>query len=95
MDGWNVGAKKNPIPTSDRLRSTMAEGADTFTPSASNTSALPHRLETERFPCFATRTPADATTMAASDDTLKVPVRSPPVPHVSNTSSYAHVNLTA
>ncbi len=31
------------------------------TPSASNRSALPHRLETDRLPCLATRTPQAAT----------------------------------
>ena len=37
------------------------------TPSASNTSALPQRLDTERLPCLATRTPHAATTSAAAD----------------------------
>ena len=54
-----------------------------LTPSASKTSALPHRLETDRLPCLATRTPAAASTSAAAVDTLTVPARSPPVPHVS------------
>ena len=56
------------------------------TPSASNTSALPQRLDTERLPCLATRTPAPASTSAAAVETLMVPARSPPVPHVSKTS---------
>ena len=60
-----------------------------FTPSASKRSALPHRLDTERFPCFATFTPHAATTSAATVDTLKVWARSPPVPQVSNTSRYS------
>ena len=53
---------------------------------ASKRSALPHRLDTDRLPCFATFTPHAATTTAAADETLNVPERSPPVPHVSNTS---------
>ena len=57
-----------------------------FTPSASNRSALPQRLETDRLPCLATRTPHAATTSAATVETLNVWARSPPVPHVSNTS---------
>ena len=51
-----------------------------------STSALPQRLDTDRLPCFATRTPHAATTSAAHDEMLNVPDRSPPVPHVSNTS---------
>ena len=61
-------------------------GAATLTPSASKTSALPHRLDTDRLPCLATVTPHAATTIAAADEMLNVPERSPPVPHVSNTS---------
>ena len=57
------------------------------TPSASNRSALPQRLETERLPCLATRTPHAASTSAATVETLNVCARSPPVPHVSNTGA--------
>ena len=39
-------------------------------PSASRTSALPARLETERFPCFATGTPAAAATNATAVEML-------------------------
>jgi hypothetical protein len=85
MDGWNVGAKKNARPASSRHRSTTAGSAATFTPSASKTSALPQRLETERFPCLATTMPQAARTMAATVETLKVCARSPPVPQVSKT----------
>ena len=70
-------------------------GAETRTPSASNTSALPERLDTDRFPCFAPLTPHAATTTAALDEILKVPARSPPVPHVSKTRSYFFVTCTA
>ena len=40
-----------------------------------------------RPPCLQTGTPAPATTMAAMVDTLMVPLRSPPVPHVSMSRS--------
>src|SRR5260221_4488481 len=80
---------------SARQRSTTAGGAETRTPSASNTSALPQRLETDRFPCFATRTPQEATTSATQDETLNVPDRSPPVPQVSNTPSWRRESGTA
>ena len=42
-----------------------------LTPSASNTSALPQRLDTERLPCLATGTPQAATTSAAAVEMLK------------------------
>src|SRR5881396_262869 len=87
MDGWNVGAKKKPMPASARQRSTTAGDAVTRTPSASKTSALPDRLDTDRLPCLATRTPQAAMTTAAHEEMLNVPDLSPPVPHVSNTRS--------
>src|SRR5262245_34846159 len=55
----------------------------TATPSASSTSAEPHCDDCARLPCFTTLTPAPAAISAASVDTLIVPERSPPVPHVS------------
>ena len=58
-------------------------GRSSRTPAASSTSALPERPETERLPCFATRTPAPAATSALAVETLKVPLASPPVPQVS------------
>ena len=61
------------MPTSCRHRSTTAGDAATLTPSASSTSALPHRLDTDRLPCLATRTPQAATTSAAAVEMLKVP----------------------
>src|SRR5437762_8508677 len=75
------------MPAFARQRSTTAGAAVTLTPSASKTSALPDRLDTDRLPCLATFTPHAATTMAAQDEILNVPERSPPVPHVSNTVS--------
>src|SRR5262249_59591368 len=87
IEGWNVGAKKNPTPASLRHRSTTAGGAVTRMPRASYASAPPVRLDADRLPCLATRTPHAATTIAAQDEMLIVPDLSPPVPHVSNTSS--------
>jgi hypothetical protein len=69
--------------------------AATLTPSASRTSALPHRLETLRLPCLATRTPHAATTSAAAVEMLNVPDWSPPVPHVSNTAPGRRATGTA
>ena len=40
-----------------------------------------------RLPCLATGTPAPATTIAATVEMLNVPLRSPPVPHVSTTGA--------
>ena len=85
--------EENAIPASARQRSATAGGAAMFTPSASSTSALPHWLDTERLPCFATGTPHAAITTAAAVEILKVPERSPPVPHVSNTSAAARLEL--
>ena len=44
-----------------------------LTPRASTTSALPQRLEKERLPCLATRTPQPATTNAVAVEILNVP----------------------
>jgi hypothetical protein len=94
IDGWNDGANRNATPASFRLRSTTSGGAAIATPSASSTSALPHRLDTDRLPCFATVTPHAAMTSALAEDTLNVPARSPPVPHVSNASGYERDSFT-
>src|SRR5215203_2504458 len=83
------------MPASARQRSAAAGETATFTPSASSTSALPQRLETDRLPCFATGTPQAAITIAAAEEMLNVPDRSPPVPHVSNTSRPPVSNGTA
>ena len=53
------------------------------TPSASRTSADPHRDETDRLPCLATGTPPAAATRAAAVEMLIVSAPSPPVPQVS------------
>ena len=53
-------------------RPAPARGSSIRTPSASSTSALPTLPDTARLPCFATGTPAAATTSAAAVETLKV-----------------------
>src|SRR5262245_49012511 len=83
MAGCARRAKNGPIPTSRSSRAAAATGRSAFTPSASSTSKLPVRLEAARLPCFATGTPAPATTKAAVVETLKLPLPSPPVPQVS------------
>src|SRR5690348_7710041 len=64
-------------------RWTMPGSASMFTPSAASTSAEPHFEERLRLPCFATGTPAPATTSAVAVEMLKLPEASPPVPQVS------------
>ena len=64
MAGLKCGANINPIPTVSTHFSTTAGSAEIFTPSASNTSPAPLLEEMERLPCFATGSPAAATTNA-------------------------------
>lgn len=52
----------------------------------SSTSALPHKLLTERLPCLATRAPAAAAMTVAPVEMLTDPMPSPPVPTMSNTA---------
>ena len=85
--GWCAGAKRNAIRASRKIPAWSGGGISTGIPSASVTSALPHRLEIDRFPCFATATPHAATTIAAAVDRFSVCPPSPPVPHVSSTTS--------
>ena len=54
-----------------------------FTPSSVNTSELPLLLVIDRFPCFATFTPAPATTNETAVEILNEPELSPPVPQTS------------
>ena len=61
----------------------MCSGANMTTPRASNTSADPDLLDTERFPCLATRTPHAAATTAAAVEKFTVWCPSPPVPTMS------------
>ena len=85
--GWNLGANMNPNPTSSMHLATSSGSKSIFTPKLSRMSALPHLLDTDLFPCFATGTPQEATTNAAAVETLNVPLRSPPVPQVSTSLS--------
>ena len=73
----------NPNPVSFKHVSTDFGPRSMFAPSASNTSALPLDPDMARLPCFATLTPAPATTKAEAVEILKELDASPPVPHVS------------
>ena len=73
----------NPIPISLIERFTSSGPNSMFTPSFSNTSALPQLLDEARPPCLATGKPAPAITNAVAVDILNVPFPSPPVPQVS------------
>src|SRR5260370_1382114 len=53
------------MPATSMHRRTPPALSVMSTPSASSTSALPHRLEAARFPCLATGIPAPAATSAA------------------------------
>ena len=83
--GCQPGANKKVIPTVDNACLTFSEGAFKLIPKASNTSAEPTLLDAERFPCFATGTPAAAAIKATVVEILKVEAPSPPVPQVSIT----------
>ncbi|AUB41102.1 hypothetical protein COO91_07145 [Nostoc flagelliforme CCNUN1] len=83
--GCQPGANKKVIPTSCSAACTFSLDALKFTPKASNTSALPVRLDAERLPCFATGIPDAAATNATAVEILKVDEPSPPVPQVSIT----------
>src|SRR2546428_590636 len=72
-----------PTQASSTQRATPAGPRSIFTASASSTSALPHALDAARFPCFATRPPAAATTRELTVEMLKLFERSPPVPTIS------------
>jgi len=66
MAGCIAGANMNVMPASSRARAATSTGASSVTPSCSRTSALPHCVVKERFPCFAIRTPAPAASSAAA-----------------------------
>ncbi len=85
-DGWNSGAKQNPIPSSARLRATWSGPRSMRTPSASSVSAPPDSDDAARLPCLTTGTPAAATTIDAMVDRLTVLTPSPPVPTMSTAS---------
>ena len=83
-----------PSPHSAMQREIVSGEASIFTPSSFSTSAEPEREEIARLPCFATGTPAPATTKAAQVEMLKVPLPSPPVPQVSMAPSGARTVST-
>ena len=83
------------MPISSRHWGIRSSGRSIATPRASSTSALPQRLEIERLPCLATRTPAAAATSAAAVETLNVPRPSPPVPQVSSKGSRCEMLSTS
>ena len=74
-----------PTPTVSTERAICSGARSSFAPSASSTSALPLREDTERLPCFATFAPAAAATKVAAVEMLKVCAPSPPVPTTSTT----------
>mmetsp|Transcript_11469 Transcript_11469/g.20266 ORF Transcript_11469/g.20266 Transcript_11469/m.20266 type:complete len:314 (+) Transcript_11469:993-1934(+) len=85
MAGWYLGAYMKPTPDSRKQAATPSGPRSTAMSSASNTSALPHRLDTDRFPCFATRAPAAAAMTLAPVLMFTEPMPSPPVPTMSRT----------
>src|SRR6185503_15866348 len=78
----------NPKPISRMHAATSPAPSSMLPPSASSTSAEPHWLVAERFPCFATLHPAPAAMKAAVVETLNVGLP-PPVPAVSTRPSPA------
>jgi hypothetical protein len=85
--GCKDGANIKPIPISAIHSDTFSGGSVISTPNSVSTSAEPDFEVIERFPCFATGTPAPATTKDAAVEILNVPLASPPVPHISIASS--------
>ena len=79
------GANKNPRPILFIHSFTLSGVISIFTPSAFNTSALPHSLVTPLLPCFATFKPEALATKPAAVEILNAPSPLPPVPHVSIT----------
>src|SRR4030065_37216 len=86
---WNTGANMKPTPLDDRQLSTSSRPRSTGSPSADKTSADPHLLDTDLLPCFATVTPAPATTKDAAVLMLNELEPSPPVPQRSTVPSGA------
>ena len=87
MAGCKEGANMKPMPIFLIHSDTFSGGKVMSTPNAVSTSADPDLEVIERLPCLATGTPAPATTKEAAVDILKVPLASPPVPHMSMASS--------
>src|ERR671933_427488 len=83
IDEWNIGANRNPMPTSSMHDWTFAGGALRSRPMDSKKSALPHMPDIDLLPCLATFARAAAATMAAAVLMLNDFIESPPVPQVS------------
>mmetsp|Transcript_6437 Transcript_6437/g.17484 ORF Transcript_6437/g.17484 Transcript_6437/m.17484 type:complete len:218 (-) Transcript_6437:25-678(-) len=83
MAGWNTGANMNAIDAESRQLATWEGVSSSLTPRACSTSAEPLLLETDLFPCLATRAPQLAATMLAAVEKLSVSAPSPPVPTMS------------
>src|SRR5215207_2840886 len=83
------------MPSSFKQISETKGAAETLTPSAASTSALPERLVAARLPCLATGSPAPAMTKAAAVETLKVFAALEPVPAVSTKRSCRALIRTA
>ena len=79
------------MPVSAKTFSATAGSSPSFTPSTSSVSAAPEREVAERLPCFATGTPAAATTKETAVEMFSVPSPSPPVPHRSMASAGASI----
>src|ERR1044072_4621145 len=83
------------IPISFSAVSDTDGSAETLTPNALKTSALPEVLLAALFPCLATGKPAAAITKAAAVDTLNVFARLDPVPAVSMKHWCCEIRRTA
>src|SRR3712207_4546147 len=83
IDGWNIGANRNPMPVFSMQDWTFAGEVLRSRPMYSRKSALPQTLEVDLLPCLATLAEAADATMAAAVLMLNDLIESPPVPHVS------------
>jgi hypothetical protein len=81
--GWKAGANRNVKSSASRQAMAAFSSSGSGIPSLSSRSALPQRLDIERFPCFTTRTPQAAASSPVPVERLKLPEPSPPVPTVS------------
>jgi len=81
----HVRSEQNPIPTS-RMHEPIrpAEVRSRSHRFEQVCAAAAAAIADRPLPCFATWTPAPATTNAATVEMLNVPAQSPPVPHVSS-----------
>mmetsp|Transcript_13536 Transcript_13536/g.32116 ORF Transcript_13536/g.32116 Transcript_13536/m.32116 type:complete len:262 (+) Transcript_13536:378-1163(+) len=94
MAGWLTGANMKAMPHFSTHLVTSAGGRLATTPSASRTSALPHALDTERFPALATVQPQAAASTTLAVEMLMVSAPSPPVPTMSSALGHDSGNAT-